>query len=218
MEKPNLQQFAIVPIGQLKNWDKNPRAIREEDFARLKLQILRHRQYKPLVVNDGTKWGERGVVLGGNMRLRAHTELGTPDLLVSWVSPENELEAIEVALSDNEQHGYYEEQQLAEIMLSVPDFPMDDYRISLADMVHIDTLLDRFRPTDTLPETDQDTLATDQLNTWANSTIRQIVLFFNVQEFESTMKRLEALQGKLGTANNTETVLKLIEYYENNNS
>lgn len=52
-------------LDSLIEWDKNPRYIKDEDFFRLKKQIARLGMYKPLFVNSD------GVVVGGNMRLRA---------------------------------------------------------------------------------------------------------------------------------------------------
>lgn len=62
-------------ISELKNWDKNPRGIKKDDFERLKKQIQKLGQYKPLLIT------EDGTVLGGNMRLKAYKELGIENKL-----------------------------------------------------------------------------------------------------------------------------------------
>lgn len=92
------------------NWKDNPRAIKKDKFEELKNRITRHGQIKPLII---TKQGE---VLGGNMRLRAMKELGIDEAWVSVVSPATEAEKIEIALTDNEEMGYYEDQALAELI------------------------------------------------------------------------------------------------------
>ena len=52
-------------IRHLTPWEKNPRDIREEDFERLKAQLVDFGQYKAiLATKDGT-------IVGGNMRYRA---------------------------------------------------------------------------------------------------------------------------------------------------
>ncbi len=52
-------------IRNIAPWEKNPRDITNEDFERLKTQIVDFGQYKPiLVTKDGT-------IVGGNMRYRA---------------------------------------------------------------------------------------------------------------------------------------------------
>ena len=102
-----------VPIEKVSVWAKNPRGIKTEDFERLKKQILKLGQYKPLVAvaeDDGF------VVLGGNMRLRALKDLGVKEVEISVVKAESEAARIEYALSDNDRAGFYEEQALAELV------------------------------------------------------------------------------------------------------
>lgn len=42
----------IVPISEVKVWDKNPRGCKKDDFARLKKQIQKFGVYKPLIACD----------------------------------------------------------------------------------------------------------------------------------------------------------------------
>lgn len=92
----------IKKIEELKEWDKNPRSITEEDFERLKKQIKELGIYKPLIVNQDN------VVLGGNMRLRALRELGIKEVWVSVVETKNEEEMMKYNLSDNDRAGFYD--------------------------------------------------------------------------------------------------------------
>jgi hypothetical protein len=56
-------------LSDLKLWEKNPRGIMVDDFQRLKKQLLKLGQYKPLlIISDGT-------TLGGNMRDRGYIDL-----------------------------------------------------------------------------------------------------------------------------------------------
>jgi len=56
-------------IKNLQPWEKNPRDIREDDFERLKAQLVDFGQYKALLATkDGT-------IVGGNMRYRAMLHL-----------------------------------------------------------------------------------------------------------------------------------------------
>ena len=86
-------------INKLTEWKDNPRKVTDEGLERLKFQIKKLGQYKPLLVTD------RGEVLGGNMRLRVYRELGIKDVWVSVVKPKDENEKIEYALSDNDRIG-----------------------------------------------------------------------------------------------------------------
>ena len=95
----------IRKLSTLKNWDKNPRSIKDKDFQRLKKQIQKLGQYKPLIIT------QEGVVLGGNMRLRAYRELGLKDIWVSIIDASTEEKKLEYALSDNDRAGFYDSER-----------------------------------------------------------------------------------------------------------
>ncbi len=133
-----------VPISKVCPWDKNPRGIRVQDYDRLKRQILKLGPYKPLVC-----YRENGkyIVLGGNMRIRALKELGIKEVEVSVVHPKNEAEKIEFALSDNDRAGFYEQEQLAELIqphLAMLD--LGDFHVDLGNTVDLKQLMQRFGP------------------------------------------------------------------------
>lgn len=73
-------------ISTVDNWDKNPRAIQKEDFERLKAQIKELGVYKPLICYEHEG---RYIVLGGNMRLRALKALGTKEVWLVVVKPQD---------------------------------------------------------------------------------------------------------------------------------
>lgn len=132
-------------LKELKNWQNNPRTINKEDFERLKRQITRLGQYKPLIItSDGT-------VLGGNMRLRAYQELGMTEAWVSVVEANTEAKKIEFALSDNDRAGDYDEEKLSELITTTPDLNLTalrDYKVDLGKMTDIDMLLSKFGPSE----------------------------------------------------------------------
>ena len=129
-------------ISNLKGWDKNPRGIKKDAFERLKRQITAHGQFKPVLVTAD------GEVIGGNMRLKAYQALGITDIWVSVVTPKDETEKIAIALADNDRAGYYEEDALAELIMSVPDLVLEDYHLDLGKTISAKDLLDKFRPTE----------------------------------------------------------------------
>jgi len=130
-------------ISELHNWDKNPRGIKQEDFERLKRQIQKLGQYKPVICTP------EGKVLGGNMRIRAYRELGISEVWVSIVNPKTEAEEVEYALSDNDKAGYYEEDALAELLTKNQlDLPLEDYKLDLGEGLDINIFLSRFAPDD----------------------------------------------------------------------
>src|SRR3989304_7900276 len=131
----------IRNIKTLHNWNKNPRAIKKEDFERLRNQIKELGQYKPLIITSD------GEVLGGNMRLRAYQELGISDIWVSIVEPKTEADKIKIALSDNDRAGDYIGQDLAELITNFGiDINLDNYKVDLGKTITLTDLLNQFRP------------------------------------------------------------------------
>lgn len=138
-------------IETLQNWDKNPRSISEKDFKRLIQQIKKLGQYKPLIITKD------GLVLGGNMRLRAYRELGITDIWVSIVEASTQKEMLEYAISDNDRAGQYDEELLAELIMDTKGFDQELYRIDLGKLSTIKELLSKFAPEgdeDEAPEVD----------------------------------------------------------------
>lgn len=126
-------------IEKLHEWKDNPRNITKQDFERLKNQITKFGQYKPLLI---TKDGE---VIGGNMRLKAYRELGIKDIWVSVVEPKDENQKLEYALSDNDRAGYYDDDMLANL---IPNYQIDwsQYAVDMKPPEDIQKLIDRIAP------------------------------------------------------------------------
>ncbi len=134
-------------LEKLRNWDRNPRAIKKEDFERLKKQISELGQYKPLIVNSGKYWGREGDIAGGNMRFRAYQDLGTKEAWVSIVDPKSEAEFFKYALSDNDRAGYYIEDQIAQLVSEFGvEISLDDYKLDLGESITLTDLLNKLGP------------------------------------------------------------------------
>lgn len=125
--------------SELFNWKDNPRAIKQDKFDELIRRIKEYGQIKPLIVTH------EGEVLGGNMRLRAFKELGINEVWVSVVSPKTEAEKIRLALTDNEEMGYYEDQALAELIEKYKeDIDLTKYMVHLTQPETLDEILKKF--------------------------------------------------------------------------
>lgn len=135
------QKKLTMKVDSLRNWEKNPRAIKKDRFDELKVRIQRHGQFKPLIVTPD------GEVLGGNMRLRAYRDLGIDDVWVSVVEPKTEAEKVEIALTDNEEMGYYEDQALAELIAQYKDdIDLTKYSVHLKPPQTLGEILQQFSP------------------------------------------------------------------------
>ena len=128
-------------LTELRNWDKNPRSIKKDKFEELKNRITKRGQIKPLIITPD------GEVLGGNMRLRAMQELGIKEAWVSVVTPTSEADKIEIALTDNEEMGYYEDQALAELIAQYKDeIDLSKYSVHLGQSQTLEEILKQFSP------------------------------------------------------------------------
>lgn len=148
MAFPNLDGRPVEyrNIKNLKPWDKNPRGIKSEDFKRLKTSIQKRGQFKPLIITKD------GAVLGGNMRLKAYQELGINEVWVSVVDASDDKNKLEYALADNDRAGYYEEDKLAELIMSVPDLDLKEFKVDLGQLTDLQVVLDKFGPADVVED------------------------------------------------------------------
>lgn len=129
----------IWPIDRPILWEDNPRKISKKDFERLKTQIQKHGVYKPIIVD------QQGIIVGGNMRYQALQALGVETVWVSVVQINSEAERLEIALSDNDRAGEYDEEKLAE-MVSLYDIDQELYTIDTGKMLTIKDLSNKFGP------------------------------------------------------------------------
>lgn len=127
-------EIKLIEIKSLKEYDRNPRNITEEGMNRLKKQITKLGQYKPLIVTSD------GIILGGNMRYKALKELGIEKVWVSIVKPKDENQMLEYSFSDNDRAGFYDEGLLEKLL---PDFSIDwsDYAVDLLEPTLISDII-----------------------------------------------------------------------------
>lgn len=129
-------------VDKLKNWDRNPRSIKGERFEELKTRLKRQGQIKPLLVTQD------GTVIGGNMRLRAMKDLGITEVWVSVTDATTDKEIFDLALTDNEEFGYYEKEQVAELAMELGLDPIElkSYALSLGEPTTLDLVVDELGP------------------------------------------------------------------------
>lgn len=106
----------LAAVADLQPWADNPRKVQDPDIDRLQNQLETLGQYKPLLVAVNTDVVPDGTVVGGNMRIQAVQNLDWDEVWVSLLSPEDEDELVEYALSDNDRIGYYDDDQMAALL------------------------------------------------------------------------------------------------------
>lgn len=141
MKENKDEQKLFWDIEKLHPWDKNPRAIKEEEFEKLKKKIQKFGQFKPCIITP------EGEVLGGNMRYRAYKALGIQKVWVSIVEPKSETEKLEISLADNEASGYYVQDDLA-ALISTTDIDRDLYTITTESTKTLADLMSMYEPED----------------------------------------------------------------------
>ena len=102
-------ETVLVPVGELKGYDKNPRKGNVKAIAE-SLEI--NRQYRPIVVQESTK-----KILAGNHTWQAAKSLGWAEIAVVYVDVNDE-EAKRIVLADNKTNDLadYDGQILAELL------------------------------------------------------------------------------------------------------
>src|SRR3990167_7988050 len=202
--------FELRKLGDLTNWENNPRSIMTEDFDRLKGQITKLGVYKTLLVNQDN------IVLGGNMRLRAFKELFGDDheVMCGIVQTANPGEMLEYALSDNYNAGTTDDLKLAEAFALHP-IETKLFKIQSNVLRPLEHIINPPDPA-TLGGGDPDASDMDEsLGTYLNGNIKQIVLYYDNEQYASVIHWLETSGKDLGLENNTEIITKLIkDYYD----
>lgn len=136
------------PIDKLQNWDQNPRTLSKQAYTRAKAQIQRIKEitgewlYKPLLITD------KGVVLGGNMRLKLLRDMEVKEVWVNVVKVSNEQEMLEVAMSDNDEWGKTERDLFLSLVEQFPELQTDLYAQHFEEPVLVTDFLERFSDVD----------------------------------------------------------------------
>lgn len=129
-------EVILKPITSLIGWDKNPRTIDEAGLNRLKAQLKKFGQYKPLLINQDN------IVLGGNMRLKAMLELGVNEVWVTVVETHSEQQMLEYALSDNDRAGQYSQELLNALVIEYPQLKVEQFSVDALPTVSLKDIID----------------------------------------------------------------------------
>lgn len=204
MSQPDIKTPVLKPISELKNWEDNPRTWTKEDFARLKGQIQKLGVYKTLLINQDN------IVLGGNMRLMALAELGVEQAYCVVVDASTPELMLEYALSDNDQVGVTDDMKLAELFHLHP-IETKLYKIQSNVLRPLESVIN---PPDPAVDPSIDQSGMDEsLDTYLAGNIKQIVLYYDNEQYASVVAWLEAIGKDLGLEDNTSIVTKLIKDY-----
>tara|TARA_R100001594_G_scaffold144423_1_gene193463 strand:- start:72 stop:656 length:585 start_codon:yes stop_codon:yes gene_type:complete len=187
-----------IQVSKLKTNPNNPRTINKGKFERLKKSISefpKMLEIRPIVVD------EKFIVLGGNMRLKALKQLGITE---TYCIQENDLtpkEKKQFIIKDNASFGDWDWDMLAN---EWENAELKDWGI---DVWQPEEEEDK--------EIEKDGFA-DQIDAYINAQIKQIVLYYNNEEYEIALNKLEEIRIKENLEDNTKVFNFLIEKYFKN--
>jgi hypothetical protein len=133
-----LARFLATPapkllLSDVRLYHKNPRKGKVDVIA---ASLIKHGQYKPIVVNKGTHTGRKNEVLAGNHTVKALRELHRdhPDdptwktVLVHMIDVDDD-QAARIVATDNRTAdlGGYDDEVLAELLRDIPDLTGTGY-------------------------------------------------------------------------------------------
>jgi hypothetical protein len=189
----------IVKISTVKLSPDNPRVIKGDKFKKLVQSIKDFPgmlELRPIVVDEDM------VVLGGNMRLRACIEAGLKEVTVLRASMLTEEQKREFVIKDNSSFGEWNWDILA-----------NEWDINDLSSWGIDIPASYFDD-DKEPEFDKDTLDA-ALDGYINSKVKQITLYFDNQQYEYVIAKLEEIAKEKELESNTDVIIYLLESISN---
>lgn len=194
-------------VKDIKPNKANPRIIKDEKFKKLVNSIKEFpamMELRPMVLDSDN------TVLGGNMRLKALQELGYKEIPDTWVKYANDLtdeEKQRFIIADNVGFGEWQWDALANDWnaedldawgLDVPEWLINSEEKHESRIYDNGTL-------------------NNSADSYLNSSIRQIVLVYEIETHKKTLEDLEKIGKDFNIQeNNSIVVLKLIEKYLNN--
>lgn len=187
-----------VAIGKVHLSPKNPRVIKNDKFRKLVNSIKEFPEMlkvRPIVVDD------ENVVLGGNMRLRACLEAGLKEVYIIKASDFTEEQKKQFVIKDNSSFGEWDWDLLANEW-DIND--LSDWGIDIPASYFDD---------DVEPEFDMDELDKD-LDTYINSKVKQITMYFDNQQYEYALAKLQEIMEERELESNTDVIIALLEEYE----
>ena len=187
-----------IEIKKLKPNPNNPRSINKTKFERLKKSITefpKMLELRPIVVD------ENFVVLGGNMRLKALKDLGIKETFYIQQKDLTDDQKKQFVIKDNASFG---------------DWDWDILANEWNNKDLLDWGIDVWQPEEELEKQIDENEFSNQIDTYINAQIKQIVLYYNNEEYETALNNLEDIRLKENLEDNTQVFNLLIEKYLKN--
>lgn len=189
----------VVKLTEIKSNPSNPRIIKDDKFKKLVKSIKefpKMLEIRPIVVDKDN------VVLGGNMRLKACKEAGITEVTIISVEDLTKEEQQQFVVKDNLSYGEWDWDSLTKDfdMTALSDWGMDVPSFNMNIME---------------PQIDHSDLG-DKMNTYINNAIKQIVLYYELKQYQEVLETLDNISKENELNDNTEVVDFLIDFYQRN--
>jgi ParB-like chromosome segregation protein Spo0J len=188
-------------IDKLHKLPNNPRFIKDSQFKILCKSLQDNKDYfeaRPIILSNRT--GQL-VIIAGNQRYEAAKEIGmteVPTVLLPDLTEEREKELI---IRDNVQNGDWNMEMLANEW-NVED--LNNWGAPVPNFIVEDEIEAKGRMAATLDE---------KLDTYMNASIKQIVLYYDLEEYEKMLRSLDEIAKEHGFEDNSSTIKHLVDSY-----
>lgn len=136
-------EYRVVPIGELTPHPSNPR---QGNVAVIKESLRELGQFRPIVVNAGTKTGRPMEILAGHHLVQAAQELDWGAVQVTLIDV-GDVAATKILLADNRTSDMatYDDRLLAEVIASIRD-DLEGTGYTQEDLEAMEKLLEDYTP------------------------------------------------------------------------
>jgi len=184
-----------VKISEVKRNPNNPRLIKDYKYKKLVKSIKdfpNMLELRPIVVDEDM------VILGGNMRYRASVDAGLNEVWIKVADNLTEDQKKEFIIKDNSNFGEWDWDMLANEwdVDSLGEWGLDLPAVYFDD--------------DEEPEFDEEELDKD-LDTYINNNIKQIVLYYNTEDYETMIENLDKLKEAESIDDNSKLIKNLVD-------
>lgn len=214
MQIETIYEILSVPIDQIVPNPMNPRLISEEKLERL-VNSVREAPWmlklRPIVVNKD------GVVLGGNQRFKAAVKAGLTHVWVMKADQITDKQQRTFILRDNIDFGRWDQQILRK---QYSNDELLKYGVEIELLASHDLKMEDFVGAPAIggdeefePELSDDEVERSRQG-FNDSSIKQIVFFFDDSLYEEVLKDLDKVSRELDCDDNSDVLLRLINFYE----
>ena len=201
MEKRKLSDLEESKYNPRKNLQPGDIA-----FDKLKDSIKEFGYVEPIIVN------QHSTIVGGHQRFSVRKSMGvkTVDVVVVDLGEKKE-KALNVAL--NKIEGQWDD---AKLQALVAELNSEDFNVGLTGFTleEINEIMDSGGSQTGIEE--DSGLLERKMESYLEGTVKQVILYFEVEQYKEVIARLTSIQAAEGTGSNTETFVRLLDCYEKN--